>query len=146
MTKKSEPKIVDGIVIPKLKSGPPEWVPTEAQLYTIERCSSVGMKEATIAGVIGISGQTLNDAKLKYPRIADSILHSNGRLVENLTMRMLNYINDEDVPYPAKRKDIQYILSMKGGWRTQVSVVSESPSLPSGISFEEVTSIDPTND
>ena len=141
MSKKS--KVIDGVVIPAKRSGPAEWVPSEYDYDTIERCSSIGMKEATIAGVIGISHETLNNAKGKYSRIADSLAHSNGRLQDNLTMQVMNYINDPNVPYAAKRKDIQFVLSMKCGWRQQLSIQHEDkPQLPSGLTFEQVTSIE----
>ena len=145
MSKKS--KMIDGVVIPAKRSGPAEWVPSEYDYDTIERCSSIGMKETTIAGVLRISNETLNNAKSKYPRIADAIANSNGRLQDNLTMQVMNYINDPTVPYAAKRKDIQFVLSMKCGWRQQVSVQHEDkPQLPSGLTFSEVTSIEPEDE
>lgn len=139
-------KEIDGVKIPAKKGGPPEWVPTEEQYYTIERCSSVGMKESTIAGVIGISHDTLNNAKNKYPRIADSLVYANGRLADNLTMQIMNYINDPNVPYAMKRKDIHFVLSMKCQWRMQVNVQHEQPQLPSGITFTEATDIESQDD
>lgn len=139
-------KEIDGVKIPKKRSGPAEWVPTEQQYYTIERCAAVGMKESTIAGVIGISHETLNNAKNKYPRIAESLVYANGRLADNLTMQVMNYINDPDVPYPAKRKDIHFVLAMKCGWRQQLIVQNDTPQLPSMISFDQVTEIDATDD
>lgn len=139
-------KEIDGVKVPKKRSGPAEWVPTEDNYKTIERCSSIGMKESTIAGVIGISNDTFSNAKTKYSRIADAVANSNGRLTDNLTMQVMAYINDPEVPYSAKRKDIQFVLSMKCGWRTQVNVVQESPSLPSGINFEVATHIEPEDE
>jgi hypothetical protein len=139
-------KEIDGVKVPPKKSGPPEWVPTEDNYITIERCSSIGMKESTIAGVLGISNFTLDQAKHKYPRIANSLQHANGRMVDNLTMQIMRYINDPEVPYSAKRKDIQFVLSMKGGWRTQVNVVQDAPQLPSSIQFEQATQIDPLDE
>jgi hypothetical protein len=141
MSKKS--KMIDGVVIPEKKGGPAEWVPSEYDYDTIERCSSIGMKEVTIAGVLRINHETLCNAKSKYPRIANSISNSNGRLQDNLTMQMMNHINDPTIPYAAKRKDIQYVLSMKCGWRQQVSVQHEDrPQLPTGLTFTEVTTIE----
>lgn len=135
-------KEIDGVKVPPKRSGPAEWVPTEDNYLTIERCSSIGMKESTIAGVLGIAPVTLDAAKHKYPRIADAIANSNGRLTDNLTMQIMKYINDPEVPYSAKRKDIQFVLSMKCGWRTQVNVVQDTPQLPSSIQFEQATQID----
>jgi hypothetical protein len=141
MSKKS--KVIDGVVIAPKVGGPAEWVPSEYDYETIERCSSIGMKEATIAGVIGIGAATLDAAKSKYPRVRDSIANSNGRLQDNLTMQVMAYINDPTIPYAAKRKDIQFVLSMKCGWRQQVSVQHEDkPQLPTGLTFEQVTSIE----
>jgi hypothetical protein len=141
MSKKS--KMIDGVVIPAKVGGPAEWVPNEYNYETIERCSSIGMKEATIAGVIGIHPATLDAAKSKYPRVKESLANSNGRLQDNLTMQVMNYINDPTVPYAAKRKDIQFVLSMKCGWRINVNVQHEDkPQLPTGLTFEQVTSIE----
>jgi hypothetical protein len=139
-------KEIDGVKVPKKKLGPAEWVPTEDNYQTIERCSSIGMKETTIAGVLGINPSTLNESKAKYSRIANSLANANGRLADNLTMQVMSYINDPNIPYPAKRKDIQFVLSMKCGWRTQVNIVQDAPQLPSGISFIEATQIDPADE
>lgn len=115
---------------------------TGSELALIEQCSAFGFTSKAIADLLGMTEDSMTKYKDRFPHVKQAFEQGNARIHNKLLSLMMDFVNNPDIPYEAKRKDIHFILTRKFGWKEQVTVSNDKPHLPGVPVFEEVTTID----